>query len=576
MVINMKHLFKYFKSYKKEVILAPTFKLLEALLELLIPLIVASIIDTGIKNNDVVYIIKMVLSMIGLGLVGLILSLIGQFFSAKAAVGFSTKLRSDLFKKIQELTFSQIDQMGTASLITKMTTDVNQMQTGINLTLRLFLRSPFVVFGAAIMASILVPELSYIFFITIGVLSIIVFGIILLTLPMYKKTNEHVDDVLEKTSENLTGSRVVRAFTNESEEIKNFDNATNKLEKQQNKVGNLSFLMNPLTFIVVNLAIIVLIYSGALKVFDGLILQGVVIALYNYMSQILVELVKLANLIITMTKAIASGKRIGQIFELDSKINIIDSNITTNNTDFITFDNVSLTYPLSNEPSLENINFSIKKGKTLGIIGGTGSGKSSLIHLLLRFYEVTSGNLYLNNKLIQSYDPLYLRDKIGIVMQKANLFKGTIRDNILWGNNFATDEEILEALKNAQALDIVNSKGGLDTEVEQFGRNFSGGQKQRLSIARALIKKPEILILDDSSSALDYATDASLRKAIKNLSNNMTVIIISQRTTSIEYADSILVLEDGEQAGFGSHQELLETCEVYQEIYYSAVKGGNK
>lgn len=572
----MKHLFKYFKSYKKEVILAPTFKLLEALLELLIPLIVASIIDTGIKNNDVVYIIKMVLSMIGLGLVGLILSLIGQFFSAKAAVGFSTKLRSDLFKKIQELTFSQIDQMGTASLITKMTTDVNQMQTGINLTLRLFLRSPFVVFGAAIMASILVPELSYIFFITIGVLSIIVFGIILLTLPMYKKTNEHVDDVLEKTSENLTGSRVVRAFTNESEEIKNFDNATNKLEKQQNKVGNLSFLMNPLTFIVVNLAIIVLIYSGALKVFDGLILQGVVIALYNYMSQILVELVKLANLIITMTKAIASGKRIGQIFELDSKINIIDSNITTNNTDFITFDNVSLTYPLSNEPSLENINFSIKKGKTLGIIGGTGSGKSSLIHLLLRFYEVTSGNLYLNNKLIQSYDPLYLRDKIGIVMQKANLFKGTIRDNILWGNNFATDEEILEALKNAQALDIVNSKGGLDTEVEQFGRNFSGGQKQRLSIARALIKKPEILILDDSSSALDYATDASLRKAIKNLSNNMTVIIISQRTTSIEYADSILVLEDGEQAGFGSHQELLETCEVYQEIYYSAVKGGNK
>lgn len=571
----MKHLFKYFKNYKKEVILAPTFKLLEALLELLIPLIVASIIDTGIKNNDVVYIIKMVLLMIGLGLVGLILSLIGQFFSAKAAVGFSTKLRSDLFKKIQELTFSQIDQIGTASLITKMTNDVNQMQTGINLTLRLFLRSPFVVFGAAIMASILVPELSYIFFITIGVLSIIVFGIILLTLPMYKKTGEHVDTVLEKTSENLTGSRVVRAFTNELEEIKNFDNATDKLEKQQNKVGNLSFLMNPLTFIVVNLAIIVLIYSGALKVFDGLILQGVVIALYNYMSQILVELVKLANLIITMTKAIASGKRIGQIFELDSNINIVNTNTNPNN-DYITFDNVSLTYSLSNEPSLENINFSIKKGSTLGIIGGTGSGKSSLIHLLLRFYEVSSGNLYLDNKLIQSYDPVYLRDKIGIVMQKASLFKGTIRDNILWGNNSATDEEILEALKNAQALDIVNSKGGLDAEVEQFGRNFSGGQKQRLSIARALIKKPEILILDDSSSALDYATDASLRKAIRNLSNNMTVIIISQRTTSIEYADNILVLEDGEQVGFGNHQELLETCQVYQEIYYSAVKGGNK
>lgn len=571
----MKNIFKYFKNYKKEVILAPTFKLLEALLELLIPIIVANIIDNGIKNNDTVYIIKMVLLMIGCGLVGLILSLIGQFFSAKAAVGFSTKLRRDLFKKLQELSFTQIDNLGTASMITRMTNDVNQLQTGINLTLRLFLRSPFVVFGAAIMASRIAPHVSHIFFITIGVLSIIVFGIILISLPMYKKTQENLDNVLEKTSENLTGSRVIRAFANEETEIENYNISTKKLEKQQNKVGNLSFLMNPLTYIVVNIAIILLINKGAFLVSTGVILQGTVIALYNYMSQILVELIKLANLIVTMTKSIASGKRINQVFEIDTNIDVLE-NTNTQELPYIVFDNVSLTYNMSHEASLEKINFNLEKGQILGIIGGTGSGKSSLINLLLRFYDVTTGNIILDNKTIESYDPILLRDKVSIVPQKAVLFKGTIRSNILMGKEDATDEEIIEALKIAQAIDVVNSKGGLDAVVEQNGRNFSGGQKQRLSITRSLIKKPEILILDDSSSALDYATDANLRIALKNLDYHPTIIIVSQRTTSIEHADKILVLDDGEQVGFDNHDNLLETCEVYQEIYYSQFKGGNK
>ena len=571
----MKNLFKYFKNYKKEVILAPTFKLLEALLELLIPIIVANIIDNGIKNNDTTYIIKMVILMIGCGLVGLILSLIGQFFSAKAAVGFSTKLRRDLFKKLQELSFTQIDNLGTASMITRMTNDVNQLQTGINLTLRLFLRSPFVVFGAAIMASRIAPHVSHIFFITIGVLSIIVFGIILISLPMYKKTQENLDNVLEKTSENLTGSRVIRAFANEETEIENYNISTKKLEKQQNKVGNLSFLMNPLTYIVVNLAIILLINQGAILVSAGVILQGTVIALYNYMSQILVELIKLANLIVTMTKSIASGKRINQVFEIDTHTDVLEN---TNNQElpYLVFDNVSLTYNMSQEASLEKINFNLEKGQILGIIGGIGSGKSSLINLLLRFYDVTSGNIILDNQIIESYDPILLRDKVSIVPQKAVLFKGTIRSNILMGKEDATDEEIIEALEIAQAIDVVNSKGGLDAVVEQNGRNYSGGQKQRLSIARSLIKKPEILILDDSSSALDYATDAKLRIALKNLDYHPTIIIVSQRTTSIEHADKILVLDDGEQVGFDNHDNLLKSCEVYQEIYYSQFKGGNK
>ena len=571
----MKNLFKYFKNYKKEVILAPTFKLLEALLELLIPIIVANIIDNGIKNNDTTYIIKMVILMIGCGLVGLILSLIGQFFSAKAAVGFSTKLRRDLFKKLQELSFTQIDNLGTASMITRMTNDVNQLQTGINLTLRLFLRSPFVVFGAAIMASRIAPHVSHIFFITIGVLSIIVFGIILISLPMYKKTQENLDNVLEKTSENLTGSRVIRAFANEETEIENYNVSTKKLEKQQNKVGNLSFLMNPLTYIVVNLAVILLINQGAILVSAGVILQGTVIALYNYMSQILVELIKLANLIVTMTKSIASGKRINQVFEIDTHTDVLEN---TNNQElpYLVFDNVSLIYNMSQEASLEKINFNLEKGQILGIIGGTGSGKSSLINLLLRFYDVTSGNIILDNQIIESYDPILLRDKVSIVPQKAVLFKGTIRSNILMGKEDATDEEIIEALEIAQAIDVVNSKGGLDAVVEQNGRNYSGGQKQRLSIARSLIKKPEILILDDSSSALDYATDARLRIALKNLDYHPTIIIVSQRTTSIEHADKILVLDDGEQVGFDNHDNLLKSCEVYQEIYYSQFKGGNK
>ena len=571
----MKNLFKYFKNYKKEVILAPTFKLLEALLELFIPLIVAAIIDNGIKNSDTSYIIKMVILMIGCGLVGLILSLIGQFFSAKAAVGFSTKLRKDLFRKLQTLSFTQIDNLGTASMVTRMTSDVNQLQTGINLTLRLFLRSPFVVFGAAIMAGRLVPELAYIFWIAIGVLSVIVFGIILLSLPMYKKTQEHLDNVLEKTSENLTGARVIRAFANEESEIENYNVSTKKLEKQQNKVGNLSFLMNPLTYIVVNIAIIVLINEGGFLVHTGIILQGTVIALYNYMSQILVELIKLANLIVTMTKSIASGKRIDQVLQIDTSIDVLE-NTNQDELPYLCFNNVSLIYNKSHEASLEKINFSLEKGQTLGIICGTGSGKSSLVNLLLRFYDVSSGNIILDNRIIESYDPTILRDKVSIVPQKAVLFKGTIRSNILMGKTDATDEEIYEALKIAQALDVVNSKGGLDAVVEQNGRNFSGGQKQRLSIARALVKKSEIIIFDDSSSALDYATDASLRMALKNLDYKPTIIVVSQRTTSIEFADKILVLDDGEQVGFDTHDNLLNTCEVYQEIYYSQFKGGNK
>ena len=425
------------------------------------------------------------------------------------------------------------------------------------------------------MASRIAPHISHIFFITIGVLSVIVFGIILISLPMYKKTQENLDNVLEKTSENLTGSRVIRAFANEETEIENYNVSTKKLEKQQNKVGNLSFLMNPLTYIVVNIAIILLINKGAFLVSTGVILQGTVIALYNYMSQILVELIKLANLIVTMTKSIASGKRINQVFDIDTHTDVLE-NTNTQELPYLVFDNVSLTYNMSHEASLEKINFNLEKGQILGIIGGTGSGKSSLINLLLRFYDVTTGNIILDNKTIESYDPILLRDKVSIVPQKAVLFKGTIRSNILMGKEDATDEEIIEALKIAQAIDVVNSKGGLDAVVEQNGRNFSGGQKQRLSITRSLIKKPEILILDDSSSALDYATDANLRIALKNLDYHPTIIIVSQRTTSIEHADKILVLDDGEQVGFDNHDNLLKSCEVYQEIYYSQFKGGNK
>ena len=568
----MKKLFKYFRSYIKETILAPLFKLLEALLELFIPLVVASIIDNGIGLSDKSYVIKMIIVMISCGIVGLILSVLGQYFAARTAVGFSTKLRYDLFKKIEGLSFSDIDNLGTSSIITRMTSDVNQVQTGINLTLRLFLRSPFVVFGAAIMAYLIDPSISSIFFISILVLSVVVFGIMLLTMPLHRRVQENLDGVLSQTKENLSGVRVIRAFTSETEEIEKYSTSIKKLERSQNKVGNISNLLNPLTFIIVNTAIIILIYAGALKVDSGMLTQGEVIALYNYMSQILVELIKLASLIITMTKSVACGKRISKIIEINTSV-FVDKNNNSVSDKYISYQNVSMKYKGSSEESLENISFDVNKGETIGIIGGTGSGKSSLISLLLRFYDVSNGCVYFNHLPIESYHPKELRDQISIVLQKSVLFKGTIRDNIKWGNKAATDEEIIKALEIAQGLDILSKKDeGLDSVVSQGGKNFSGGQRQRLALARAIVKRPEVLILDDSASALDFATDAALRKAIKNLDYNPTVFIVSQRTASIQNADKILVLDDGCLVGIGTHEELLSSNDVYQEIYYSQFK----
>lgn len=568
----MKKLFKYFKSYIKETILAPLFKLLEALLELFIPLVVASIIDNGIGLSDKTYVIKMIIVMISCGIVGLILSVLGQYFAAKTAVGFSTKLKLDLFKKIQELSFSDIDNLGVSSIITRMTSDVNQVQTGINLTLRLFLRSPFVVFGAAIMAYFIDPSISGIFFISIAVLSVVVFGIMLLTMPLHRRVQENLDNVLSQTKENLSGVRVIRAFTSEKEEIEKYSSSIKKLERSQNRVGNISNLLNPLTFIIVNTAIIILIYTGALKVDSGMLTQGEVIALYNYMSQILVELIKLASLIITMTKSVSCAKRISKIIEIDTCI-FVDKNNNKLSDKYIIYENVSMKYRSAKEESLENISFDVNKGETIGIIGGTGSGKSTLINLLLRFYDVSCGNIYFDHLPIESYHPKELRERISIVMQKSVLFKGTIRDNIRWGKKDATDEEIIKALEIAQGLDILSKKDdGLDSLVSQGGKNFSGGQRQRLALARAIVKRPEVLILDDSASALDFATDAALRKAIKNLDYNPTVFIVSQRTASIQNADKILVLDDGKLVGIGTHEELLNNNSIYQEIYYSQFK----
>lgn len=570
----MKQLLKYFKPYKKETILAPLFKLLEALLELFIPIIIKYIIDKGIGNTDTTYIFKMVALMILCGIIGLAFSITAQYFAAKAAVGFSTILRYDVFKKIQSLTFSDLDKLGTSSMITRMTNDVNQVQTGINLTLRLLLRSPFVVFGAAILATILSPSISYVFFIAIGVLLIVVFSIILITIPLNKKVQKNLDEVLKDTRENLTGTRVIRAFTNETEEINLYKTSTKELEKSQNKVAFFASLLNPLTYTIINLAIILLIYQGAIKVNEGTLSNGEVIALYNYMSQILVELIKFANLIITITKAIASGKRISSVLSLESKIIISDKKIDETKS-YIDFNHVYLNYQNSQVPSLEDISFKINKGETIGIIGGTGSGKTSLINMLTRFYDATSGNIYINGQNIESYDPSYLRDNIGIVMQKSVLFKGTIKDNICFGND-NTDEEVLNACKVAQAIDIINKKEfGIYSEVEQNGRNFSGGQRQRIAIARAVVKKPKILILDDSSSALDFITEKKLRNEIKNLDYQPTTIIVSQRTSSIMHADKIIVLDDGKLVGFDKHENLLKECPIYQEIYYSQFKEDN-
>ena len=563
-------LLKHMKGYRAAAISAPFFKVLEAIFELMIPLVVAEIIDVGIKNSDRPYVFKLCGLMILLGLVGFTCTLFAQYFAARAAVGFSANIRSAVFRHAQTLSFSDIDRMGTSTMITRITSDVTQVQSGVNLTLRLFSRSPVIVFGSMIMAFTLDVKSALIFTVAIPILCVIVFGIMLGSIPLYKKVQARLDRVLGITRENLAGTRVIRAFANEETEIKDFNRNNEALNAAQKFAGKFSALMNPVTCLVVNLAIVALIYTGAIRVEVGILTQGAVIALYNYMSQILVELVKLANLIITMTKAAACAGRIEQLLEDGGKESAKADSDEKKNNDAVTFSHVSLTYENASEESLSNIDFSVKKGETVGIIGGTGSGKTSLAHLIPRFYDATKGEITLDGVDIRAYSAEELREKVGIVMQKAVLFKGTIRDNIRWGNPNATDEQIMKALETAQVSEIVNSKeGGLDFMIEQGGKNLSGGQRQRLGIARTLVAEPEILILDDSASALDYATDANLRSAIRNMQGERTVFIVSQRTASILHADRILVLDDGKLVGSGKHEELLDRCEVYSEIYYS-------
>lgn len=567
----MKSLLKYLKDYKKETILAPLFKMLEASFELFVPLVMAAMIDTGIVNGEKGYIIKMGGILVLLAVVGLSCSVTAQFFSAKAAVGFATKLRHALFSHIQGLSYTELDTMGTSTLITRMTSDVNQLQNGVNLTLRLLLRSPFIVFGAMIMAFTVDVKAAWIFVVTIPLLSIVVFGIMIVSMPLYKKVQAALDRVLGRTRENLVGARVIRAFCKEDEEIDAFTKDNEQLLQIQVFVGKISAAMNPVTYIIVNGALVVLLWTGAIRVDEGIITQGAVVALVNYMSQILVELVKLANLIIQITKALACAKRIEGVFAVENSQQIIEYvESKKDSDDMISFEHVSLTYQGGAEESLTDIDFRVKKGQTIGIIGGTGSGKTSIINLIPRFYDATKGKVLIKGKDVMSYDMTELRNMIGIVPQKAVLFHGTIRENLLWGNENASEQDIEQAIEIAQAKEFLDTKDGrLDFVVAQGGKNLSGGQKQRLTIARALVRKPEILILDDSASALDFATDAKLRKAIRQMADDMTVCIVSQRTSSIQHADQIIVMEDGEVAGIGTHESLLAENEVYQEIYYS-------
>lgn len=571
----MKKLLVYLKAYKKETILAPLFKMLEASFELFVPLVIAAIIDTGIENKDVPYIVRMAIVLVVLAIVGLTCSLTAQYFSAKAAVGFAAKLKSALFAHIESLSFKEIDTLGTSTLITRMTSDINQVQSGVNLVLRLFLRSPFIVFGAMIMAFTIDVKAALIFVVAIPLLAIVVFGIMLVSIPLFKKVQGALDSVLGITRQNLTGVRVIRAFNKEQSEIENFDEKNAVLTGLQKFVGKISALMNPVTFIIVNGAIAALIWVGALRVDAGILSQGQVVALVNYMSQILVELVKLANLIITVTKAVACGNRIQSVFEIKSSMEEGSRRYSASSEDgcSVEFKNVNLCYNEGADSSLTGIDFSVRKGETVGIIGGTGSGKSSLVGLIPRFYDATQGQVLVDGVNVNEYSFDELREHVGIVMQKAVLFKGTIRENLKWGKNDATDEELWAAIDAAQAREFVETKdGGLDFEIAQGGKNLSGGQKQRLTIARALVRKPDILILDDSASALDYATDARLRAAIAALPGNMTVFIVSQRTASIMHADKIIVLDDGKIVGMGKQEELLENCEVYKEIYNSQFK----
>lgn len=572
----MKRLMMYLKDYKKESILAPLFKLLEAFFELLVPLVMANIIDYGISNRNMGYIGKMGLLLLLLGVVGLASSITAQFFAAKAAVGFSTQLRQALFDHIEDLSFTDIDKAGTSTMITRMTSDVNQVQSGINMTLRLFLRSPIIVFGAMIMAFTIDVKCALIFVVAIPLLSVVVFGIILSTIPMYKKVQARLDQVLGITRENLTGVRVIRAFHQEAKESDRFRENNEALSAMQIFVGKISACMNPVTYIIVNGAIIALIYTGAVQVNIGNLSQGEVVAIINYMNQILVELVKLANLIVTMTKALACAERVASVFDIGADAAYVGAqdqklaDKVDKSAPFLDFKHVSLTYQGAGAPTLQDMNFTVNRGDTVGIIGGTGSGKTSLVNLIPGFYPATEGEILLEGRDIRTMSDEELRGRIGVVPQKAVLFKGTIRSNLQWGKPDATEEEMWKALELAQASEVVDGKPGkLDATVAQNGKNFSGGQRQRLTIARALVRNPEILILDDSASALDYATDAKLRAAIRTLEDKTTTFIVSQRASTIRHADKIIVLDDGEIAGMGTHDELLKDCTVYQEIYYS-------
>ncbi len=568
---NMKKLLVYLKDYKKESILGPLFKLLEASFELFVPLVMAAIIDVGIADGDRGYVMKMCGVLVLLALIGLVCSLTAQFFAAKAAVGFAAKLRHALFSHIQGFSFSELDEVGSATLITRMTSDVNQVQSGVNLVLRLFLRSPFIVFGAMIMAFTIDVKAAMIFVVTIPALAVVVFGIMLISIPLFKKVQAGLDEVLRITRENLTGVRVIRAFHKEEEEEEHFREKNTFLTGLQLHVGKISALMNPLTYVLINLGLVALIWTGSLRVHTGAITQGEVVALVNYMSQILVELVKLANLIITVTKAVACGNRIESVLEMNSTMEDGTEERGKDAAEYLVdFENVSMRYQGGGAEAVSGITLRVKPGETIGIIGGTGAGKSTVVNLIPRFYDISGGSLRVNGRDVREYELKNLRDMIGIVPQKAVLFSGTIRENMQWGKSEATDEEIYEALEIAQAKDFVEEKDGkLDARIDQGGKNLSGGQRQRLTIARALIKKPKILILDDSASALDYATDANLRRAIRNMKDSPTVFLVSQRAASILHANQILVLDDGEAVGIGTHEELLQKCEVYQEIYYS-------
>lgn len=597
----MRKLLVYLRDYKKETILAPLFKMLEATFELFVPLVMAAIIDRGIQEGNVPYVLRMGLLLVALGLIGLTCSITAQYFAAKAAVGFATKLKHSLFEHIQSLSFTEMDTLGTSSMITRMTSDINQVQNGVNMVLRLFLRSPFIVFGAMIMAFTIDVKAAFTFVVTIPLLSVVVFGIMMITMPMYKRVQANLDKVLNSTRENLTGARVIRAFNKEKEEVDKFEEENMILANMQLFVGKISALTNPVTYIIINVATIVLLYTGAVRVNEGSITQGQVVALVNYMSQILIELVKLANLIITITKALACANRVENVLEIHSSMEWEQKTLPENGAQtkeagrseenrqpeqaggleeerqseqekgyVVEFDHVHLTYAGAGAESLSDIDFKVKRGQTVGIIGGTGAGKSSLVNMIPRFYDASAGSVKIDGRDVRNYKMEELRQKVGIVLQKAVLFQGTIRDNLLWGRKDATEEELWQALETAQAKEFVEQKTGkLDAQIAQAGRNLSGGQKQRLTIARALVGKPEILILDDSASALDYATDAALRKAIRSLDADMTVFVVSQRASSIQYADRIIVLDDGEVAGLGTHEELLADCSVYQEIYYS-------